>query len=122
VTHPERPAEAIRTLEVEPGALSTSGAYQDRFIHEGVEYGHILDPRTGRPVQGQIRSVTVWTPEAVRGDIISTALFVLEREEGRRLIERGPRATALLVEGAPEDLHLQIFHSGPPGFREAGSA
>ncbi len=124
VTHPEKPDAAVRILEVEPGSISTSGAYRDRFVHEGIEYGHILDPRTGKPVERPIESVTVWTPEAVQGDILSTALFVLDPEAGKRLLERRPRVSALLVEKAPEGsqaskgLSVRAVHSGPPAFQE----
>ena len=127
VTHPLRPEAAIREIEVEAGSVSTSGAYQDRFVEGGIEYGHILDPRTGRPVRSATRSVTVWTPEAIHGDILSTALFVLGREGGERLFRerlapRGARASALFIEEDPraaDGLSVTVFHAGEPGLREA---
>ena len=135
VTHPERTEEAAAVLEVEPGSVSTSGAYQDRFILEGVEYGHILDPRTGRPARTAVRSVTVWAPQAVQGDMLSTALFVLGGEEGERLFagplaSRGARASAFLLEeragsaggdpAATGRLEERELHVGEPGLRRAG--
>jgi FAD:protein FMN transferase len=126
VTHPLRPEDSIREIEAEAGSVSTSGAYQDHFVEGGVEYGHILDPRTGRPVRSATRSVTVWTPEAIQGDILSTALFVLGREGGERLFRerlapRGVRASALIIEEDPRaegGLAVAAIHSGEPGFRE----
>jgi thiamine biosynthesis lipoprotein len=58
----ERPGlarEARLLLEVEQGALATSGTTHRFFIVDGVRYGHILDPRTGFPVEQAPLSVTV---------------------------------------------------------------
>jgi FAD:protein FMN transferase len=122
VAHPGEPDRAVAAIEMEPGSLSTSAAYEERFVHEGVEYGHILDPRTGRPARTGLRSVTVWTESALRGDVLSTALFVLGAEEGARLLRPPERASALLVEddsSAWGGLGVRALHSGPPGFRMA---
>ena len=63
-------------LEAEPGALSSSGAYERSFRKDGVDFGHVLDPRLGRPANTPVRSATVWTPSALLGDVLSTTLFV----------------------------------------------
>ncbi len=120
VAHPERPEEAIAVLEAAAGSVSTSGAYQDRFFHEGIEYGHILDPRTGRPARGKVRSATVWTEDALRGDILSTAIYVLGASEGARLVANEARASALVVEVDPASwggLSVRTFHGQTPGFK-----
>jgi len=119
VAHPKRPQEAIAILEAAAGSISTSGAYQDRFFHEGIEYGHILDPRTGRPASGKVRSATVWTEDALRGDILSTAIYVLGADEGARLLAKEARASALVVEEDPTSwggLSVRVFHGRTPGF------
>src|SRR5207249_4665059 len=119
VQHPADPSRAIQALEMEPGSLSTSAAYEERFVHEGVEYGHILDPRTGRPVRSGLRSATVWTDRALRGDVLSTALFVLGPGEGARLFRQPERVSALLVEDDSSSwggLRVRSVHSGEPGF------
>jgi len=116
VVHPESAGETIATLEVEEGSVSTSGAYEEKFVHQGVEYGHLLDPRTGSPVRSATRSVTVWTPTALEGDVLSTAFFVLGPGEARRLLE-GRRASAAFVLDDPSawgGLRIDTFHSGPP--------
>jgi thiamine biosynthesis lipoprotein len=50
---------AAGLLELSGGALATSGDSHRHLLHEGVRYGHVLDPRTGWPVAGAPRSVTV---------------------------------------------------------------
>jgi len=46
-------------LDLSTGALATSGDAHRFLIRSGIRYGHVLDPRTGRPVSGGPRSVTV---------------------------------------------------------------
>jgi thiamine biosynthesis lipoprotein len=46
-------------LEFSNGALATSGDTYRHVMGEGVRYGHVLDPRTGWPIAGAPRSVTV---------------------------------------------------------------
>jgi FAD:protein FMN transferase len=57
------------------GALSTSGAGEQGFDHNGVRLGHVLDPRTGWPARGVSR-VTVAAPDAADADALATAFFV----------------------------------------------
>ncbi len=130
VVHPSDPDRSLRTLYVEPGAVSTSSASERKFVRGGREYGHVIDPRTGAPARG-VKCATVWTESALLGDVLSTTLFILGREaleEGgaaQRLLERwggtaGPRASVLLALENPRvwgGLELLERHFGAPGFR-----
>ena len=78
-------------LSISDGAVASSGSYHRNFIHEGKTFGHILDPRTGYPVENSCRSVTVIASTCWFAGILSTAAFVLGPDEGIRLIENnGP--------------------------------
>ena len=64
------------TVHLREGALSTSGNYENFFVANGRRYSHLLDPRTGLPVQ-EITSCTVTAPTCVQSDAHATACFIL---------------------------------------------
>ncbi len=87
-------------------AVATSGHYERFVIIGGVRYAHIMDPRTGAPVQG-MAGVTVVAPTATEADILSTTLFVMGPEAGLAMLQRtGRKAEALFV---PDHQPLEIL-------------
>lgn len=72
---------AVAAVELAPGeSLYTSGNYERFFEHGGTRFAHILDPRTGYPVQ-EIVSVSVLDTDPARADAAATALAVAGRED-----------------------------------------
>lgn len=71
----EIPDEIVTTVKLRDQALSTSGSYEKFFESGGKRYGHILDPRTGRPASG-MAAVSVIAPLTIDTEAWSTALFV----------------------------------------------
>lgn len=65
----------------------TSGRYQRCFTQEGIVYHHILDTKTGYPVQNELDSVTVIGQSSVDCDGLSTLLFVLGVEQGKQFLK-----------------------------------
>jgi thiamine biosynthesis lipoprotein len=85
----ERPGSvhtAAKLLELEYGALATSGDTRRYLEKEGVRYGHILDPRTGWPVRGAPQSVTVAASSCTEAGLLST-LALLHGPEARRFLD-----------------------------------
>jgi len=71
------PRAASQVLELRGGALATSGDTY-RFVSQGTDrLPHILDPRTGQPVRGAPRTVTVAAPTCVQAGMCCT-LAMLE--------------------------------------------
>lgn len=68
-------------LSLENKAAVTSGGYERYFEADGRTYIHILDPRTGRPAESDLLSVTVVSEDGARADALSTALFLKGRED-----------------------------------------
>ncbi len=101
VRNPFSPHETVGTLTLRDGeALATSGGYE-RFVEiDGRRLGHLLDPRTGYPVEG-LAAVTVLADRAMMADALSTALFILGPREGADLLRRNPGSGALYITPEP---------------------
>ena len=75
IVHPLRTDSAIATVALMDGALTTSGGYERYVEIQGKRYSHLIDPRTGWPVEGLL-SVSVAAGQAiVAGSIASIALL-----------------------------------------------
>lgn len=102
------PGSALVPLRVALHGLSiaTSGDYRRRFAHAGRDYAHTLDPRTGRPLENQVASVTVLHPCCMLADAWATALSVLG-PDGMAIAEReGLAAHMMLRTGTAFAEHL----------------
>jgi thiamine biosynthesis lipoprotein len=77
-------------------ALGTSGTALQFFYHRGKRYGHIIDPRTGYPVD-HVLSVTVFAPTAAQADALATAFFILGPEKSTVFCENHPEVGAFFV-------------------------
>ncbi|MDR3566249.1 MAG: FAD:protein FMN transferase [Negativicutes bacterium] len=97
VQHPRQPAGVIAKMAMTDwDTLETSGDYQRYITSNGVQYSHILDPRTGRQPKG-LASVTMVINSSTDGDILSTALFVLGPERALEALKRFPGVEAIMV-------------------------
>ena len=96
LAHPVERDRAVVEVRLEHGSLAVSGGSErDRHVNH-VPVGHILDPRTGRPVSREF-SVVVWHTRALVADILATALYVMGADEGLAWAEaRGLVACFLL--------------------------
>lgn len=98
----EQPAPDGRRVQLalpmhRDGAVATSGDYRNFFEADGRRYAHIIDPRTGAPVDHELASVSVIADNCAMADGWATALSVLGPGEGYRLAENAGLA-ALFIE------------------------
>ena len=70
-------------VQLKSGAMSTSGNYENFFEIAGQRYGHLLDPRTGRPIQA-IAACTLTAPTCFESDVYATAACVLGVEKSKK--------------------------------------
>ncbi|MEN3943197.1 FAD:protein FMN transferase [Prosthecobacter sp. SYSU 5D2] len=82
------PGETLEHIPLKDACIATSGSYRHRHEKEGRTYSHIVDPRTGRPVEHKLVSVSVIHPSCLLADGYATALMVLGPEEGRKAAAR----------------------------------
>jgi len=77
--------------------IVTSGVYERFFEKNGRHYHHIFSPWSGYPSENGLLSVTVIAEASMDADALSTSVFVLGYERGRRLIENKPGVEAVFV-------------------------
>jgi FAD:protein FMN transferase len=82
----ERDKIAAR-LRLKDQALSVSGSYEKFFELNGKRYSHIMDPRTGLPVQG-VLSVVVITGDGLSGDALDNVFYVFGAERARASMKK----------------------------------
>ena len=117
VTDPKDTGAYVGTLSVGQTAVVTSGGYQRYFEQDGQTYIHILDPATGRPVDNDLLSVTVVTPDGARADALSTALFVLGAEKALDYAAAHEDVDLVLI---TKDDRVLVTAGLKDGFTEAG--
>lgn len=96
VRHP-RGGGVLTVLELSDRAVTTSGDYEDFFMENGKRYSHIFDPRRGRPAESGVISATVISDTCVMADALATALVVMGKDEGLKLVKRLPATECILV-------------------------
>ncbi len=92
-------------------AVATSGDYERFFIHEGIQYHHLLDPETGYPARG-CTSVTILAGTAMTADAYATAVFILGPEKGKKLLDSVPGVDGMIIfnkDGRLEHTATQAF-------------
>ncbi|MEG0035130.1 MAG: FAD:protein FMN transferase [Oscillospiraceae bacterium] len=89
--------ESIAVLELSNQTMVTSGIYERGFTLDGVCYHHLLDTKTGFPLQNGLASVTIICEKSVDGDGLSTACFALGEEKAMALIEALDNTEAVFI-------------------------
>lgn len=85
IRDPARQDQIAAVVALKDMSLSTSGSYERYVRVRGKRYAHIIDPRTGWPIEGML-STTVVAPTALESDALSTAVFVMGAERGSALL------------------------------------
>jgi thiamine biosynthesis lipoprotein len=97
-------------MHVHNRSVATSGDYEKFFEHDGKRYCHLIDPRSGYPVQ-DIASVTVLADTTMQADALSTAAFILGPEKGFALLEQLPKVEGVMVvrrDTRPDTLDIRV--------------
>jgi thiamine biosynthesis lipoprotein len=87
---PHDPKKSATIVLLKNQCLSVSGNYAKFFKVRGATYSHIMDPRTGRPVENML-SVAVITQTGTDGDALDNAFYVQGVEKGKALLPLYPR-------------------------------
>jgi len=87
IVHPLRTDSAVATVSLANGAMTTSGGYERYVEIGGRRFSHLIDPRTGWPVDGLL-SVSVAAEQAVVAGSIASIALLKAPESGLEWLER----------------------------------
>ncbi len=84
--NPNNQSDIYKIIKVENEAVVTSGGYLRYYEYNGTKYHHIIDPDTLFPANN-VKSVTVITKDSAYADFLSTYLFLLPLEDGKKYVD-----------------------------------
>ena len=105
IQHPRDERGIVAVVKLNDMTVATSGDYEQYFEQDGIRYHHIIDPKTGYPARG-LQSVTVINESNTFADALATAVFVMGKEKGMKLIENLNNTEAMII-----DEEEKIFYS-----------
>ncbi|MCG8619233.1 MAG: FAD:protein FMN transferase [Desulfobacterales bacterium] len=86
-----------KVVSLDNAAIATSGNYRNFFEYQGKTYSHIINPKTGYPVENKVVSASVIAPDCTRADGLATALMVMDVDAGIALINSLENTECLIV-------------------------
>ena len=112
IRNPRKKNETIGTLKLKDKGVTTSGDYEKFFILNGKRFCHIINPQIGYPVDNSVIQVTVVAGTCTDADVLATALMVIGKEKGLKLIENLKDTEAVIIEESAEGKLSISYTSG----------
>jgi thiamine biosynthesis lipoprotein len=100
INRPDKEArldDVYKTLMLKNKAIATSGNYRNYFEKEKTAYTHVLDPKSGYPVDNGVVSVSVIADNCTFADGLATAVMVMGHEKGLELADKIPGVECFIV-------------------------
>ncbi len=88
----------VTTVEIRNKSIVTSGTYEKFFLHNGKRFHHILNPKTGYPVESDISSISIISDSSLSGEILSTSLLAFGRENAIAFLKNETDAEAIIID------------------------
>lgn len=99
ITNPNKNENNLAWFDLHNSSVVTSGNYENYVTINGKLYTHIINPKTGWPVNG-IKSVTLFSKNAELCDALSTTVFVMGVDKGLELINQLKAIECIIVDDA----------------------
>ena len=97
IQSPTKYQEILQVLYSNNMAIATSGNYLNKIEKNDQVIGHILDPRTKKPIKHQLLSVSVIAADCAVADALATGIYVMGPVDAKKWLEEFNQYPALLV-------------------------
>jgi thiamine biosynthesis lipoprotein len=114
IRHPRIPGAALAWIPLAAGAIATSGDYERYMVVDGRRYAHILDPRSGWPVEG-LASVSVVAPHCVVAGSATTIAMLQPADAGRAWLDETGLPHLCVDRDMKPSGHFACAVEGPTG-------
>lgn len=94
IQDPKNPRATLESIALCNASAVTSGIYERCFTKDGTFYHHVLDPKSGYPVETDIAGVTVVARRSLDAEGFSTTLLALGSEKGKAFAQKRPEIFA----------------------------
>ena len=117
ITHPLKTGSGedfYKIIALRNKAIATSGDYRNFFELQGKIYSHIIDPKTGFPVDNQVVSTSVIADTCIFADALATAFMVMDPADSLSLADRLDDVACLIIQKTPTgftEFASQKFHT-----------
>ncbi len=98
-----------KVLNISDKAIATSGTYLNFFKLNGKTYSHIINPKTGWPVNNDIVSVSVLADNCTFADGLATSLMVMGKKKGIELINKLDNVECMMILKTKDGKLIPLF-------------
>ncbi len=113
--------DVYRIVALNNQAMATSGDYRNFFEMNGKRYSHVVDPRTGFPVDNSVVSVSVTAPVCAFADALATGLMVMGPDKGIELVNALENVECLMIVQNRDGTKTDFSSSGFDRMCQTGS-
>jgi thiamine biosynthesis lipoprotein len=106
IENPFEEEKIIGVFEITERGIATSGNYKRYIKIKEKKIGHIINPKTGFPVENSNVSVTVIAPDCTTADGFATGIFVLGIDKSMKIAEKQKNLEFLII-----DINKKIYKS-----------
>ena len=97
IPHPENASQIITALHIRDCAVATSSITRRQWLQGETMNHHLIDPRTGKPADTDLLSVTVIAQRAAIAEVFAKVALILGARAGVRYLESVPHVEGLLI-------------------------
>ncbi|MCX7649626.1 MAG: FAD:protein FMN transferase [Flavobacteriales bacterium] len=93
-------------------ALATSGNYRKFYIKDGLRYSHTINPFTGRPVEHNLLSISVFSGSCARADALATAFMVMGNTQTLDWLKKYNDAEVFMISSGYQEAYITYASEG----------